>query len=137
MDIKNKLNIYILAQEADAGPPLGTILGNLGVNSTNFCKEFNAYTAEIPNYITLGVTILVYTNRSYKFTINELPLGKLIGLFQHESTVSVQGKETIINCISLKNIVQLSLFKFPHMHLKQAIPILLGSIKSANLKIVY
>lgn len=137
MDIKNRLNIYILAQGADAGPPLGTILGNLGVNSTNFCKDFNTYTSEIPNFITLSVTILVYTNRSYKFSINELPLGKLIGLFQYEVISLVQGTETITNCISLKNVVQLSLFKFPHMNLKQAFPILLGSIKSANLKIIY
>ena len=67
MEIKNKLNIYILAQQADAGPPLGTILGNLGVNSTNFCKEFNSYTQDLPNFLILSVTIHVFNNKSYKF----------------------------------------------------------------------
>jgi ribosomal protein L11 len=95
MEIKNKLNIYILAQQADAGPPLGTILGNLGVNSTNFCKEFNSYTQDLPNFLTLSVTIHVFNNKSYKFFINELPLGKLVSLFKTEKITEIQGKELI------------------------------------------
>jgi len=26
---------------ADAVPPLGTVLGNLGINAVKFCKDFN------------------------------------------------------------------------------------------------
>ena len=39
MKIKNIINIYIRAGNAESGPPLGTVLGNLGINSLNFVKN--------------------------------------------------------------------------------------------------
>ena len=39
LEIKNIIKIYILAQKAENSPPLGTILGNLGVNAIKFCSE--------------------------------------------------------------------------------------------------
>lgn len=136
MEVKNKLNLYIVAGQADAGPPLGTILGNLGVNSTNFCKEFNVYTEDLPNFLTLSVTVNVFNNKTFKFIINELPLGKLINLFKIDKITEIQGKELIESSIASKVLVQLALFKFPELTLSQAMPIVLGTVKSANIRIV-
>lgn len=136
MEIKYSLNLYIVAQNADAGPPLGTILGNLGVNSTNFCKEFNALTQDLPNYLTVSVTVSIFTNKSFKIQINDLPLGKLIGLLKVEKTIMVKQQEQLQGYISLQNIIQLALFKFPNMKLNQSLPTVLGTIKSSNLVIV-
>lgn len=86
MEVKHTLKIYILAQGAEATPPLGTVLGNLGVNSINFCKDFNDFTQELPNYLTLSVKIFVYSNKSYKFFIEGLPLTPLISLFVFDKT---------------------------------------------------
>jgi len=44
------LNIYIRSNSAEAVPPLGTTLGNIGVNALKFCKEFNEFTKDLPNY---------------------------------------------------------------------------------------
>ena len=41
-----KVSIYLRAQMAESGPPLGTVLGNLGVNTVKFCKEFNDFTKD-------------------------------------------------------------------------------------------
>ena len=136
MEVKYTLNLYIVAQNADAGPPLGTILGNLGVNSTNFCKEFNTLTQDLPNYLTVSVTVSIFTNKSFKITLNNLPLGKIIGLLKTEKTIMVKQQEQIQGYITLQNIIQLALFKFPTMKLQQSLPIILGTIKSSNLIIV-
>lgn len=137
MEVKNKLNLYILAQGADAGPPLGTILGNLGVNSTNFCKEFNSLTSDLPNYLTLSVSISVFTNRNFKIQFNELPLGKVIGLLKFDKVIRApNGKEETLGCIKLRDIVQLALYKFPNLALNKSMPIVLGSMKSSNLIIL-
>lgn len=37
--VKHAVDIFIRSNGAETGPPLGTILGNLGVNSSKFCKE--------------------------------------------------------------------------------------------------
>lgn len=137
MEVKHKLNLYIMAQGADAGPPLGTILGNLGVNSTNFCKDFNTLTGELPVYLTLSVSISVYTNRTYKIEFNRLPLGKIIGLLTFERVIKGKGgKEVTQRCIRLRDVVQLSKFQFPEVPLPICIPVMLGTIKSCNLIIV-
>jgi large subunit ribosomal protein L11 len=86
MEVKNKLQLYILAQGADAAPPLGTVLGNLGVNSINFCKEFNVATEDLPNFLTLSVCINVFSNKSYKFSIEYLPLPPLVNILTVERT---------------------------------------------------
>lgn len=84
MEVKNKLQLYILAQGADAAPPLGTVLGNLGVNSINFCKDFNVATEDLPSFLTLSVTIEIFSNKSYKFLIKNLPLTPLLNLLVFE-----------------------------------------------------
>lgn len=37
--VKHAVDIYVRSNGAETGPPLGTILGNLGVNSAKFCKD--------------------------------------------------------------------------------------------------
>ena len=133
MEVKYVLNLYIVAQSADAGPPLGTILGNLGVNSTNFCKEFNTLTQDLPNYLTVSVTVSIFTNKTFKIVINDLPLGKLLGLLKSEQTVMVKQQEQTQGYITLQNVIQLALFKFPHTKIEKSLPIILGTIKSSNL----
>lgn len=133
MEVKYILNLYIVAQSADAGPPLGTILGNLGVNSTNFCKDFNTLTQDIPNYLTVSVTVSIFTNKTFSIVINNLPLGKLLGLLKTEQTIIVKQQEQTQGYITLQNIIQLALFKFPKMKLEKSLPIILGTIKSSNL----
>jgi ribosomal protein L11 len=43
-DIKYIKRCYLMSQKAEAVPPLGTILGNIGVNTIKFCDEFNQFT---------------------------------------------------------------------------------------------
>jgi len=108
MQLKHKLQLYIQSQTADASPPLGTILGNLGVNTVNFCKDFNTYTAELPSYITVGVELLIYSNRSYKFVIKSPPVSSVINLLIQEKVNIINNKEIKLRTIKLKQIIQLS-----------------------------
>jgi ribosomal protein L11 len=128
MQIRHIIYLYIYSQGADATPPLGTVLGNLGINSTNFCKEFNSFTADLPSYIKLTVKIIILSNRTYKFEVFSPSLGSLIS--------RLGGKTVEQQCISLKSIVQLALFKFPKYPLKVSLPVLFGMIKSCNLIIL-
>lgn len=124
MEVKHRINIYIKSQGAEAVPPLGTVIGNLGVNTVNFCKEFNAFTADLPNYFLLTVEILIYANRSFTFTVKEPALGSIIGLLSNNNEK-----------ISVKSIIELALWKFPKRPLEESLPIILGKIKAANIPI--
>jgi large subunit ribosomal protein L11 len=78
--ISKCINLYIRSQGADPGPPLGTVLGNLGVNAVKFCKDFNDFTKELPDYLVLGVYIYIYIDKSFFFRIFEPTLNNLLTL---------------------------------------------------------
>lgn len=109
MEVKHRLQLYIQSQKADAAPPLGTVLGNLGVNTVNFCKEFNSYTADLPEYFTVAVHIQVLSNRTYRFTLGRLPLGPLLPLLSKEISVPAGRKQATYRSLTLRQAIQLAL----------------------------
>jgi large subunit ribosomal protein L11 len=109
MEIKHRITIYIKSQGAEATPPLGTVIGNFGVSTVNFCKEFNNYTIDLPNHYILEVDILIYTNRTFSFSVKQPPLGPLITLLIKQKLKKKKGKEKLENGILLKSVIELAL----------------------------
>lgn len=87
MDIKFKIITYIRANNAESGPPLGTTLGNIGINAIKFCKEFNEYTQDLPNYFLLKVQINIFENKSYTFIISLPSIGYFISILKKEEII--------------------------------------------------
>lgn len=140
MDITHIKKCFLMSNKAEAVPPLGTILGNIGVNTIKFCEEFNTFTKDLPNYILVKVIIHILYNRSFKFWVKEPPTGFLLNLLKFEKKIKIRvhdrlHEKTII-CISLKDVIQITLFKFPGKDLKKSIPVILGSVKSMDLIII-
>jgi ribosomal protein L11 len=82
--VKHVINITIRSQNAESGPPLGTVLGNIGVNALKFAKDFNEYTEELPNYFKVNVKIIIYKNNNYKFLIKIPNIGYILYLLRKE-----------------------------------------------------
>lgn len=138
LQLHHRLTIYIRAQSAEATPPLGTVLGNLGVNSIKFCKEFNEFTQDLPSYITLGVSITVMENRSYSFEIVSGPsIGQLVGLLRYEARLLERNQPVLRNCISLRSVVQLALYRFPQLPLRMSLPTVVATMNASSLTIIY
>ena len=65
------------AGQASPAPPVGPALGQHGVNIMEFCKAFNAQTAQAGGRIT-PVEITVYEDRSFTFITKTPPAAVLI-----------------------------------------------------------
>ena len=65
------------AGAANPSPPVGPALGQHGVNIMEFCKAFNAQTAQAGGRIT-PVEITVYEDRSFTFITKTPPAAVLI-----------------------------------------------------------
>jgi len=127
--------VYIRSQNAEAAPPLGTVLGNIGVNTVKFCDEFNKLTINLPSYMIVNVKIDINENKTFKFKIQSLSLTFLLNLLKFKSIVTkVSVKEFM--CLKLTDVVILALFKFPKKSLKESLRIILGVIKSMNILVV-
>jgi len=134
MDIITKLTIYIRANNAQSGPPLGTILGNIGVNTVKFCKEFNDYTKDLPDYFRLKVNITVTENKNFIFTTDLPSIGFLIYLLKKEEEIKdSNGNLSIISYILLEDFLKIARFKFPNYTLLQATKMVKCSLRSSNI----
>ena len=75
--IAGLIKLQIQAGAATPAPPVGPALGQHGVNIMEFCKAFNAQTAQ-ENGRIIPVEITVYEDRSFDFITKTPPAAVLI-----------------------------------------------------------
>jgi len=75
-EIKANLKMKIPAGKASAGPPVGSTLGQYGVNMMDFVNPFNDATREMNGTVTAHIT--VYTDKSMNFRVVSQPTDDLI-----------------------------------------------------------
>src|SRR6187402_1186771 len=71
------IKLQIPGGQANPAPPVGPALGQHGVNIMEFCKAFNAQTAQAGGRIT-PVEITVFEDRSFTFITKTPPAAVLI-----------------------------------------------------------
>src|SRR3954462_3007679 len=71
------IKLQIPGGQANPAPPVGPTLGQHGVNIMEFCKAFNAQTADQNGRIT-PVEITVFEDRSFSFITKTPPTAVLI-----------------------------------------------------------
>lgn len=129
-----KLTLYIRANSAKSGPPLGTTLGNIGVNTMKFVKEFNEFTKDLPNYFLLKTTIVIIENKSFTFNVSLPSIGNMISMLKKEEIIKdANGTSRVVMYILLEDYIKLAVFKFPSFPLQKSLKIIKGSLLSANI----
>ena len=71
------IKLQVEAEKANPSPPIGPALGQHGVNIMDFCKTFNARTADDAGMI-IPVVITVYQDRSFTFITKTPPAAVLL-----------------------------------------------------------
>src|SRR5947207_5232082 len=75
--VKAKIKLQIQGGSATPAPPVGSSLGQHQVNIMEFCKQFNAKTANRKGE-TVPVEVEVYTDRTFAFITKTTPTTELI-----------------------------------------------------------
>ncbi|WMU93233.1 50S ribosomal protein L11 [Microcystis phage MaAM05] len=75
--VTGKIKLQLPAGKANPSPPVGPALGQHGVNIMEFCKQYNAQTADKTGQI-IPVEISVYEDRSFTFILKTPPTAFLI-----------------------------------------------------------
>ena len=92
------IKLQIAAGNATPAPPVGPALGQKGVNIMDFCKQFNAKTADQPGMV-IPVVITVYADRSFTFITKTPPaavlLKKAAGLTKASGESNIKKVATI------------------------------------------
>lgn len=139
-----KIKLFIPAAAAAVLPPLGPVLGQYGVNTIQFCKDFNEATSgltfffdeELDDYTGVGfilvVDIFVYEDRTFKFNVKKPSTSFLLRFL---TSVKVGNPQTSVALLPVNLLVQLAKFKFPHLPLHSACRMVAGTARSIGITI--
>ena len=75
--IKANLKLKLPAGKASAAPPVGSILGQYGVNMMDFVQPFNDQTKDMGN-VTVTAHVTVYEDRTMDFRVVGQPTDDMI-----------------------------------------------------------
>jgi large subunit ribosomal protein L11 len=73
------VKLQIRAGQATPAPPVGTALGQHGVNIMDFCKQYNDATQSMAGQV-IPVELTIYEDRSFSFITKQPPAAELIKL---------------------------------------------------------
>ncbi|MDQ3798966.1 MAG: 50S ribosomal protein L11 [Acidobacteriota bacterium] len=132
------IKLQIPAGKANPAPPIGPALGQHGVNIMEFCKAFNAKTANDDPDMKVPVVITVYGDRSFTFETKTPPAADLIRKASGIAKGSGKPNREKAGTISRAQIEEIARRKMPDLNttnLDSAIRTIEGTAKSMGLTI--
>ena len=121
--IEGYIKLQIPAGAATPAPPVGPALGQKSVNIMDFCKQFNARTADQQGMI-IPVVITVYADRSFTFVCKTPPAAVLIKKAAGIESGSGVPNKTKVASITLAQCEEIARTKMPDLNA--------GSIEAAT-----
>src|SRR3989338_10036672 len=136
--ITKKIKLQIQAAKATPAPPLGPALGQAGINIGDFVTKFNAATKDMAGD-KVGVSITVYEDRSYDFTVKTPPASGLILKVAGIEKGSGKNASTKVGKITRAQALEIAKKKMKDLNSKDdegAIAIIAGSARSMGIEVV-
>lgn len=131
------IKLQIPAGKANPAPPVGPALGQHGLNIMDFCKAFNAETAELGNAI-VPVIITVYEDRSFSFIKKTEPASSLLkkaAKIQKGSGVPNKTKVGTVSKDQVKEIAETKMQDLNAVSIEAAMRIIEGSARSMGIEV--
>jgi large subunit ribosomal protein L11 len=135
--ITDYIKLQVPAGKANPAPPIGTALGPKGVNIMEFCKQFNAKTANLGD-IKIPVVITVYADRSFTFITKTPPAADLLKKAVKLEKGSGKPNREKVGTVTRAQIEEIAKTKLPDLNttsLEAAMRTIEGTAKSLGLEI--
>jgi len=139
------IKLQIKGGAANPAPPVGPALGAKGVNIMEFCKAFNAKTAQIEKGTPIPVVITAYQDRSFTFEMRQPPvtffLKKAVGLKigkKPASGAKTPGRGYVgkITSAQIREIAEKKMVDLNCSNIESAMRMIEGSARSMGLELV-
>jgi large subunit ribosomal protein L11 len=137
--ITGYLKLQVSAGSANPSPPIGPALGQRGLNIMQFCKEFNAASADMEKGSPVPVVLTIYADRTFTFEMKTPPvshfLKKAAGL-QKGSQTPGKGTAGRVTRDQVRTIAEQKLKDLNANDVDAAMRMVEGSARSMGLEVV-
>merc|ERR1711865_672065 len=105
------IRLRVQAGKASPSPPVGPALGQHGLNIMEFCKDFNAKTANVRADVVLPVKIQAFKDRTFTWSMSSPPTSNLLkDMAGIKKGASDPSKETVAH-LTPKQILAIATMK--------------------------
>jgi large subunit ribosomal protein L11 len=137
--ITGYVKLQVPAGSANPSPPIGPALGQRGLNIMEFCKAFNAKTAQMEKGTPIPVVITAYQDRSFTFEMKLPPVSYYLKKASGVQSGSKTAGRGFVGKISSAQIKEIAEKKLPDLNcgtVEAAMKMIEGSARSMGLEVV-
>ncbi|MFN3954078.1 MAG: 50S ribosomal protein L11 [Pararhodobacter sp.] len=141
-----QLKLQVKAGQANPSPPVGPALGQRGINIMQFCKDFNAKSADMEPGSPVPVVITYYQDKSFSMELKTPPASwylkkaaglKPVGKRNRAKGSGKPGRE-VAGSVTVKQVREIAEAKMKDLNavdIEGAMQIILGSAKSCGIEV--
>jgi large subunit ribosomal protein L11 len=131
------VKLQIRAGQATPAPPVGTALGQHGVNIMEFCRQYNEQTQQFSGQV-VPVDMTIYEDRSFSFVTKQPPASELIkqaaGL-EKGSGEPNRNKVAVITQDQVRRIAEQKMVDLNANDVDMAMRIIAGTARSMGVEV--
>ena len=131
------VTLQIRAGAATPAPPVGTALGQHGVNIMDFCKQYNDQTQQFGGQVIPAV-LTIYEDRSFTFILKQPPMAELIKQaagIEKGSGVPNRDKVATLTAQQVREIAERKMPDLNANDVENAMSIVAGTARSMGVEV--
>ncbi|MCX6151547.1 MAG: 50S ribosomal protein L11 [Ignavibacteriales bacterium] len=131
------IKLQIPAGKANPSPPVGPALGQKGVNIMEFCKQFNARTADKGGLI-IPVVITVFSDKSFTFITKTPPAAELLKKAAKVEKGAAEPNKVKVAKVTKSQVKEIAEMKMPDLNandIDHAMSMVAGTARSMGFSV--
>ena len=136
--VAGTMKLQVKAGQANPSPPVGPALGQRGINIMEFCKAFNAKTADMEPGAPCPTVITYYVDKSFTMDIKTPPASHFLKkAAKLKSGATTPGRATV-GTVTVKQVREIAEAKMKDLNandIEGAMQIILGSARSMGIEV--
>ena len=132
------MKLQVAAGKANPSPPVGPALGQRGINIMEFCKAFNAKTADLEPGAPCPTVISYYQDKSFTMEIKTPPASYFLKKAAKVKSCATNPSRDIVGSVTLKQVREIAEAKMADLNandIDAAMQIILGSARSMGIEV--
>ena len=132
------MKLQVAAGKANPSPPVGPALGQRGINIMEFCKAFNAKTADLEPGAHCPTVISYYQDKSFTMEIKTPPASYFLKKAAKVKSGATNPSRDIVGSVTLKQVREIAEAKMADLNandIDAAMQIILGSARSMGIEV--